>query len=283
MARPTQIDGLSGETPMSEAVRVYAAARLADARRFAQLARRGRDAKAVHDLRVALRRLRAVLDLGGATLRKAEREAKRLQDALGEVRDAQLHVAWLSASGKGIAELLIDRRKRLAGRIEKLEDALRRWLDEEPALLAGLGKLELKGKLGGHRQQARLRRRLRRLQEKMHAARGSLDAKVAHALRIAAKKLRYDAELAEPAFPDAAGAVLKALVQLQDALGKLHDSDVRLEFLGREAKKRGEDDASSSLRMHEIARRGRLAHQLAEELTRFRDESVPRTLRKGFS
>jgi CHAD domain-containing protein len=297
MARPTQIEGLSGETPMAEAVRVYVAARLADARRYVLLVRRGRDAEAVHDLRVSLRRLRAALDLGGGALRKAEREAKRLQDALGEVRDLQIHAAWLSAEAgpgragksagkaavKAIARLLAERRKRLESRQEKLEDALRRWADEEPALLGALAKLELKGKLGGHRQQARLRWRLRRLQERMHTARGSLDARVAHGLRIAVKKLRYDAELAEPALPAAAGAVLKALVQLQDALGELHDCDVRLDFLVREAKKRGEDEVSSSLRMREIARRGRLAHQLAEELARFRDESVPRTLRKGFS
>jgi CHAD domain-containing protein len=313
MARPTSIEGLSGETPMVEAVRIYAAARLADARRFVLLVRRDCEVEAVHDLRVSLRRLRAVLDLAGRTLRKAEREAKRLQDVLGEVRDLQLHVAWLSAemghgragkpagktagnlagkatgkstskAGAGlVAELLAERRKRLEGRADKLEDSLRRWADEEPALLGALAKLELNGKLGGHRQRARLRRRLRELQESMHAARGSLEPREAHALRIAVKKLRYDAELAEPALPEAAGAVLKALVPLQEPLGELHDCDVRLGFLAREAKKRGEDGASSSLRTRELARRGRLGQKVGEELARFRDDSVPRALRKGLS
>jgi CHAD domain-containing protein len=182
-----------------------------------------------------------------------------------------------------IAELLAGRQKRLEGRGDKLEDSLRRWADEEPALLGALAKLELNGKLGGHRQRARLRRRLRELQGRMHAARRSLEPKEAHALRIAVKKLRYDAELAEPALPEAAGKVLEALVPLQDPLGELHDCDVRLAFLDREMKKRGEDDASSALRTRELARRVRLGQKVAEDLARFRDESVPRALRKELS
>lgn len=322
MARPTQVAGLSRETPMSDAVRAFAAARLADARKFVLLVRRERGVEGVHDLRVSLRRLRAVLTLGAGALKRAEREAKRLQDALGEVRDLQLHVAWISpqpghgsgkaarkgsgkASGKlangpagraaggaargaatadpggVLAELLVDRLQRLEGREEKLEDALRRWADEEPSLLGALAGLELKGKLGGHRQRTRLRRRLREVQERMHAARGSLEAKVAHALRIAVKKLRYDAELAEPALPAAAAAILHELVPLQETLGDLHDCDVRLELLARAAKKRGEDALSGRLRVQEIARRGQLAQRLAQELSRFRDQSVPRKLRAG--
>ncbi|GAC1541740.1 MAG: hypothetical protein NVS2B9_08770 [Myxococcales bacterium] len=294
MARPTPIEGLSRETPMSEAVRALAAARLADARRFTLLVRRDREVEAVHDLRVSLRRLRAVLQLGGPALRKAEREAKRLQDALGEVRDLQLHVGWLSAGAgrsrggkrradpKGaIAELLVERLKRLEAREGKIEDALRRWADEEPALLGALAGLASKGKLGGRRQRARLRRRLGEMQERMHAARASLEPGIAHALRIAVKKLRYEAELAAPALPVAAAAVLEALVPLQETLGELHDSDVRLEFLARQSKKRGEDGLSGRLRVEEIARRGRLAHALAAELDRLRDESLPRKLRSG--
>jgi CHAD domain-containing protein len=124
---------------------------------------------------------------------------------------------------------------------------------------------------------------LRRLEPLIAEAIESPDARTAHRLRIAVKKLRYDAELAEPALPEAAGKVLEALVPLQDPLGELHDCDVRLAFLDREMKKRGEDDASSALRTRELARRVRLGQKVAEDLARFRDESVPRALRKELS
>ena len=48
---------------------------------------------AVHEMRVAARRLRAALRV--LQLRELDPKVKALQDALGEVRDLQLQIDWL--------------------------------------------------------------------------------------------------------------------------------------------------------------------------------------------
>jgi hypothetical protein len=52
-----------------------------------------------------------------------------------------------------------------------------------------------------------------------------------HNMRIAAKRLRYTFEVFEDALPVASKTVLKELVQLQEELGNLHDSDVMIALL----------------------------------------------------
>jgi hypothetical protein len=52
-----------------------------------------------------------------------------------------------------------------------------------------------------------------------------------HNMRIAAKRLRYTFEVFEDVLPVASKAVLKELVQLQEELGNLHDTDVMIALL----------------------------------------------------
>ncbi len=52
-----------------------------------------------------------------------------------------------------------------------------------------------------------------------------------HNMRIAAKRLRYTFEVFEDVLPIASKAVLKEIIQLQEELGDLHDSDVMIALL----------------------------------------------------
>lgn len=52
-----------------------------------------------------------------------------------------------------------------------------------------------------------------------------------HAMRLAAKRLRYLLDDCEPLLADGAGKPIKRLRQLQNALGAVHDCDVRIETL----------------------------------------------------
>lgn len=52
-----------------------------------------------------------------------------------------------------------------------------------------------------------------------------------HNLRIAAKRLRYTLEIFGATFPAQCNGILKEVVQLQDELGMLHDSDVMIALL----------------------------------------------------
>ncbi|MBV9690102.1 MAG: CHAD domain-containing protein [Ktedonobacteraceae bacterium] len=53
-----------------------------------------------------------------------------------------------------------------------------------------------------------------------------------HNLRIAAKRLRYTLEIFEEVLLEASKDAIKELTQIQDELGRLHDSDVMLALLG---------------------------------------------------
>lgn len=66
------------------------------------------DIERVHDMRVASRRLRAVLEIFAACFPEAEyrsvlRDVKRLADALGERRDPDVHIAAMDAFAEGQA------------------------------------------------------------------------------------------------------------------------------------------------------------------------------------
>src|SRR6266849_3054380 len=134
MAKPTDIEGLGPRTRLTDAGPKILAARTADVRSLeAQVARKmGGDA--VHDMRVASRRLRAAIGLfGDKRLLRLEREVKRLQDALGKVRDAQIQLKWLAASAakapkRSFAALAGEQQKMLASFKRDLRAELARWV-----------------------------------------------------------------------------------------------------------------------------------------------------------
>src|ERR671922_23312 len=83
------------------------------------------DIERVHDMRVASRRLRAVLEIFAPCFPRSEfsgvlRDVKRLADALGERRDPDVHIeslqafsrALLTANKPGVARLVEELRRR---------------------------------------------------------------------------------------------------------------------------------------------------------------------------
>jgi CHAD domain-containing protein len=292
MAKPAPIDGLDADSPLTEAAQKSIAARLGDVRQYEKEERAGTpDPDDVHDMRVASRRLRAALELFDrkGQLAGAEAAVKALGDALGEVRELQVQLRWLDAAAAnardadrpGIMALRQARERKLAPKVEALHDALARWPGEVGAVEQAAADLAQKGRLGGRRVRGRLAKRLRDVRKKMTAALADSDARTAHKLRIAVKKLRYVAELCEPAFPDEMAALLDKVAPLQETLGELHDADVHLplveKFLVR-ADGAAQSGALSLLRA-EMARRERLAAQLSVELQALDDAGPLEELR----
>src|SRR5205823_4045386 len=172
-------------------------------------------AEPIHDMRVAVRRLRAGLRLLG--LREMDAPVKELQDALGGVRDLQVQIAWLQRRDPAAAAL---RRKLLAGATGRLEAALSRWRARTlPRLLSANGSAHL----SGARVRRILRRRLKRFEERLEAALARLSPSAAHQVRISVKQLRYLFELTKKTLPDPSQRLLAELRPLQTALGELHD------------------------------------------------------------
>jgi CHAD domain-containing protein len=261
MAKPTAVPGLTHSTSATLAARRLLRARALDVDRQVDRLPQGMlpGEEPVHDLRVALRRLRAAVrlfKLGDPALAAGLRA---LQQAAGEVRDLQLQELWLqSPEGDPASALLRSVRPRLRRRERHFAGALVAYRAEHrPRLLAALEELRVPGRLDGDWVRGRLARRLERALERLPPAR-RLQPVPAHALRIAVKKVRYEAELLAPALPDLLAPLLEELQPLQEALGDLHDADVRVAALW-EAGLRGTARASQR-------DRAALARRLKDEL-----------------
>lgn len=282
MAKPTQVRGLHAATPMPEAARALLAGRLADVQR--QLGKLGGrlEADPVHDARVATRRLRAALVLFGEDrrVRRADKIVNGLQDALGEVRDLHVQINAFAAMGDeasplertALRHVREQLEARLPGRTEALRAAIPHWQKQGVKALARLDELEPKGKLGGHRTRDRLIAQLEELEARLIEAQQDPSASPMHELRKGVKKYRYAVELLEPAMQAEVEQILNALEPLQETLGTLHDTDVRLELVDDhgDAGSQGTDAALRRLR----GDRDRQAQDVLRSLESWEEEAV---------
>ncbi|HET9157175.1 MAG TPA: CHAD domain-containing protein [Myxococcaceae bacterium] len=282
MAKPTPVRGLHAATPMPEAARALLGGRLGDVRR--QLGKLGGALAAdpVHDARVATRRLRAALVFFGddKAVRRADKEVSELQDALGEVRDLHVQLDAFAAMSNQAAALeqtaLRHVREhleaRLPGKTEALRAAIPRWQKEGLKALARLEQLEPRGKLGGHRTRDRLIAQLEELEARLIEAQQDPSASPMHELRKGVKKYRYALELLEPAMPAEVRQILNALEPLQETLGILHDTDVRLELVDDhgDASSQGTDAVLRRMR----GDRDRQAQDVLRSLESWEEEAV---------
>jgi CHAD domain-containing protein len=214
--------------------------RLLDAR-LAEVAPRaltGGDENAVHDLRVALRRARVVLELGRGVLGKfhadeVRRALRDVQRATGDLRDEEVLLELLeplASIGPDVEAWIASRRRRE----RRLRGALRRMLragelERGRRLLAALLAFRIRPT-----QDRRLTKLARRAVEEalgdVERRRGTPtdDAAGLHRLRIAYKRLRYTVETFVDALPADFAALGHAAARFQGRLGDLHDVDVAL-------------------------------------------------------
>lgn len=203
------------------------------------------DHEALHDFRVALRRLRSVVRafrpvLDGRVAGKLRRRLNRLADATSESRDLEVQRAWiesqlerLSARQKSGAKWMISiiqereaeaghafRRKvekRFTPLVMRLREALSEPEGAAPA--AGATAAASTGVILGQA----VHQLTTTLEARLAAVHSISDDTEIHAARIRVKRLRY---LLEPFRKELAGApeVIARLKQLQDLLGDLHDA-----------------------------------------------------------
>ena len=206
------------------------------------------DVRALHQARVASRRLRAllpVLQLEPDTARKISRRLRKVTTRLGAVRE-------LDALLLVIDELQVSRRDRGAAlarvgvRVSKARDQARKRLTtrlrvaEMWRLASKLGKLA--GELGAAEQasskttarswrwavDARVASRASSLSVAIHDAGGVYLPERLHVVRVSLKKLRYAFELSVELGGKTDGA-LRALKRGQDLLGRMHDLQVLID------------------------------------------------------
>jgi|SRR5579864_2292327 CHAD domain-containing protein len=214
------------------------------------------DGESLHDLRVALRRLRSCLgsyadQLGDSVPKKLSRRLRRLARATGPGRDAEVQIAWLRERGAEAGRRNRQHRQGLAWLLERFE----RRRDESYGELRSevtrdFARVEegLRRRLSVYRAEVRLdeslppptfgeaaagilRRHAATLERRLGRVTAAGEVERAHAARISAKRLRYLADplaqVVEAAHGLArAGELVHGLKNLQDLLGELHDAHV---------------------------------------------------------
>lgn len=251
------------ELPVRIGIRLVALQRLDEALAARNRLTRDRDDSALHDFRVALRRLRSGLRTYerwfADTVGKADRRKLRdLARSTGEARDIEVQLAWLDAAelpdGPAAGATML--RERLEKAKKPADRAALRSAHRFPALAEHLrGRLQrYTGEIDTSRPfatvttgvvTAKLARKLfANLDRHFEQLRSDDDVAVAHRARIAAKRLRY---LVEPfggsvAFTD---DVVRTLESMQDDLGEMHDMDVLIEGAEKLNRDIGERDASA--------------------------------------
>ncbi len=231
-----------------------------DALRENEAGVRAGDAEAVHDMRVATRRLRSTLRTFRPLL-PAERteplrgELRWLGERLGAVRDGDVMAArLLSAVEAEPPELIVGPvaqriPERLGARTGAARDELTEALDN-PRYQRILDELDqLASGSGAERGQLlrRARQALRRADRRLAAADGATGPDrdpLLHEARKAYKRARYAAEAVGPLAGKPARRLVKALTRLQDVLGAHQDAVVTGELLhelGERAQEQGED------------------------------------------
>src|SRR5579885_2582876 len=233
--------------PPEEGARLLALSFLDQAREARPRLADPEDTEALHDFRVALRRLRSCLQAYGDFLddslpRKLVRRLKTLADATGEGRDAEVQIEWLREAGQGLAAAHRPGLAWLLGRLEARKGAAYEEIAADVAKGFGTLEAELRRRLSVYRTEVHLdagRPRealgaaaaglLHDLAGELAHCLGQVDGPgavtAAHKARIRAKRLRYLLEPFREEVPEAA-AVVQRIKGPQDLLGELHDSHV---------------------------------------------------------
>lgn len=278
-----RIPGVDAATPLGEAAPLLLAARAEPLFKIAAEADIEADADAVHDLRVATRRVREALRLVRSVYpakpaARWYRRIRRLTRALGRVREADVALAGLAGVRSELADadalavaLCIGV---VAGRRECAVSDLRAELARvrlperrrEFERFAVRPRSTSGGTALGEVARTEIVRRAREVAAAMPRALVPGGADAQHALRIDIKHLRYAYETFAPALGDGFDERHRFLTQLQDALGELHDAYVLDQLLGEvacggasAASGVGLDDARASRAI--VSARGRSAFE----------------------
>jgi len=217
-------------------------------------ARRGDDPECVHQARVASRRLRAGLRVlreccDAQQWKTWRKQIRRVTTRLGDARDKDVQIAYLcdvldaldeKACYPGIARLLVKlerQRERIQPKVVEAAERLRSSGVLEQMLAATKEVLsEDRSRRAGVQSACTLTQRhildnLDRLLSCQDSLSDPEDRERHHAMRIAAKRLRYTLEISAPVCGGQLDGTVEAIKKVQTLLGKIHDCDVWAERL----------------------------------------------------
>jgi triphosphatase len=249
---------MTGDAVLAEAGRALLATHLGKLHAAWPIAAAGVDPEGVHGMRVATRRLRAMLAALGETVyeeqtvRTLRRGLRRWAAALGAVRDADVFLQTLDAYGAGLEPVvatqlaplraMVEEQRRdartalLATLASKKTTVLAQTLDDF-VLTVGAGTRTM-ADADGAMPRTLVRHwagsliwshveQVRAYEEVL----GSADDVTLHEVRIAVKHLRYTLELFKDALDSDVKALHAQLVIVQEHLGQIQDAVVAITLI----------------------------------------------------
>ena len=234
--------------------------------------------EAVHDLRVATRRLLAVLDLLRALdphprIQKTRRALKNQLDEFDDLRDVQVMLVDASEAVANFPELkpfekwLLDREKRLLRKarkqiVESKSSDLEKRVEKIHASIQNNAR--------GRGFQARLLEAVDNAYLRAMQAYGQVDASQSatiHRLRIVFKKFRYLIEIAHPFLKKYPDSHLERMHGYQSKMGLIQDVEIFLNNLKEFGEGTASDSALEPVRRH-------FEKRLAESLSAYLDHKA---------
>jgi CHAD domain-containing protein len=204
-------------------------------------ARKG-DVHAVHQARVATRRIREALPLiaHGRSGKSLKKSVRKLTRALGPVREldvALMNLDQLRTSGDvpetaiaRLRQLIIEERQRLGTEmVRRISQYNLPKLQRKAVEAASRGTSDKSGSGDPRRAMTAMTRAARRavaLRAAIDNAAGIYLPDRLHEVRIAVKKLRYALEIARDLNGSRATARIRTLKRVQDLLGRMHDLEM---------------------------------------------------------
>ncbi|MCM3871445.1 MAG: CHAD domain-containing protein [Pyrinomonadaceae bacterium] len=262
MAKAKEIIGIECDAAATEAVPQVLSPRLEEMFLLHKAALDFKDPEGVHDMRVASRRLRSALRDFAPHLRKtkmaaATKDLKEIADKLGVVRDLDVAIIALEKFQKGatpeissgLQRIIDDQKAKLDPARKELVQALdyqrlsqlkRNFLQAvEDAIVPQAATTPTSGSPArpgpSYKVYARetLLKRLRELEALSPSLFEPQKTEPLHAMRIAAKRLRYAMELFAACWGDQLDVFSNHVARMQSALGELHDCDLWIEHFGK--------------------------------------------------
>lgn len=225
------------------------------------------DIEAVHDMRVAVRRLRSAMRdfaplMRKKPLEKIKKDLKIIADALGAARDEDVAIRALeklqtkakdAAIQEGIGKLIEARRKRrewaqidltetLAN--NRIEDLQNRF--NEAITASARPKKSAEFTSFSEAGRGIVGKSLDEFCKLTDSIYQPLNDTPLHKLRIAAKRLRYAIELFAACWGESLAAFADEIAAMQSFLGEVHDCDIWIESLGKNLRHKNETNESGN-------------------------------------
>ena len=247
------------ESPAPAGIKISLMKRFDEMRKLRGVALQWKDPEGVHSMRVASRRLRSALTdfmpyMSKRGLNVILKEIRSIADALGEVRDQDVTILALEKlepetppEVAATVRDLIHARKKIRHTARRklkrvlVKDEIRK-LGVDLELILDKANSETKARsveTSGFTYTTVARsviaERLNELEMLSESLYKPLESEPLHEMRIAAKRLRYAVELFEECWGEPIAPFAKQAARLQNALGKVHDCDVWITTLSKEA------------------------------------------------